>query len=59
MICMFGVHVLACYTHNCLHVISTGDSFQDEPFLEDIMMDEEPDYRPTAFASCWNRDRQP
>ena len=36
----------------------SGDSFQDEPFLEDIMMDEEPDYRPTAFASCWNRDRQ-
>ena len=22
------------------------------------MMDSEPHYRPTAFASCWNRDRQ-
>ena len=35
-----------------------GVSFQDQHFLEDIMMYEEAHYRLIAFVSCWNRDRQ-
>ena len=58
MIGMFGVHTMACYTHNCLHIYWSGVIFQDQHFLGDIMMYEEAHYRLTAFVSCWNRDRQ-